>query len=389
MFRSNFQRTGFYTGGEIRQLPRIKWQTQKSLEISWRFSGLTVAEGIVCVYGSDRNLYGLDSETGRQLWAYQSDEKLYSSPVIYKGICYLCSLKLEGSLTELDLKAIDIRSGRKQWQFKLEFQPLSLLNSSVPPSPVVSEGVVYLGGTDGYLYGIDAASAELVWSFKTTKNMPLTPPALKDGNIYVASGDGYLYAVEIATEEQKWKYEIGGLNPFALSFPAIAKNLVFIIDSNNTLCALDLETRDRLWAFESGSSNLYAPAVAERVICIGGFDTPFYALEIDTGRALRTLETGDTKYRSSPIIAGDTVYLGGQGLLQAIDLNTGRELWQFTTPIPENPLLEPQFWMNKLAQQVLTTLTGASFSTEQFSTPIIYRGVIYVGCRNGYIYALD
>ncbi len=388
MFRSNFQRTGVYSVAEVRQLNGLKWQSKKLPENSIRCCGLTVAEGIVCVASRDRNLYALDPETGQQLWEYQLNEKFFSSPVICDGIIYVDSTQFNGTTTERYLRAIDVHSGRLQWQFKLDFQPLSLMSVSVPSSPVVSQGVVYMGGTDGKLYGIDVASGKLVWSFKTTKNMPLTPPALQDEIICVASGDGYVYAIEISTRQPKWKYEIGGLNPFSLSFPAITNQAIYIISSDNTLYALNLKTGKALWTFKGGNMPLYAPVITERAIYVGGFDTPFFALDIETGRTLFTFQTGDLKYRSNPVLAGNTIYIGGQGFLQALDLNTGEELWRFATPLPENVMLKPKFWISKLVQQILTKLTGAIFHTEKFSTPIIYKSVIYVGCRNGYVYAL-
>ena len=388
MFRSNFQRTGVYSASEARQFNRLKWRFQKSPSfLTWCF-GFATGEGIVCVANSDRNLYGLDSGTGKQLWTYQLGEKFFSSPAICDGIFYIISLKFNGEITDQYLRAIDIKSGRQLWQFKLEFQPSSLIYGSVPSSPVVSQGVVYIGGTDGYLYGIDISSAELVSSFKTTKNMPLTPPAVKDDIICVASGDGYLYAIELSTGQQKWQYEIGALKPFSPSFPAIANQSVYIISSDNTLHSLNLQTGELFWTFKDRSRCLYAPVINEKAIYVCGSNTSFYALDIGTGKTLWTFQTGDVKYLSSPVMAGDTIYIGGQGFLQALDLNTREEIWQFTTPLPENIMLEPQFLIGKLGEQILSKLTGATFRSEKFSTPIIYEGVIYVGCRNGYLYAL-
>ena len=388
MFRANFQRTGVYDTFEVRQLNGLKWRSRKSLDsFPWDFC-LSVSEDIVCVGDSDRNLYGLDTETGRELWKYQLGEKFFSSPIIYEGIIYVSSLNFNGSKTDRYLRAIDFKTGQKLWQFKLEFQPSSLIYGSVPSSPVVSKGVVYIGGTDGYLYGVDISSGELVSSFKTTKNMPLTPPALKDDIICVASGDGYLYAIELSTGQQKWQYEIGSLKPFNPSFPAIANQSVYIISSDNTLHSLNLQTGELLWTFKDRSRCLYAPVITEKAIYVCGSNTSFYALDIETGKTLWKFPTDDMKYLSSPVMAGDTIYIGGQGFLQALDLNTRKELWQFTTPLPENLMLEPQFLIGKLGERILSKLTGARFSTEKFLTPIIQAGVIYVGCKNGYLYAL-
>ena len=388
MFRSNFQRTGFCNTFEVRKLNGLKWRSRKSPDSLTWCSSFTVAEGIVCVGGKDRNLYGLDSETGQQLWTYQLEEKFLSSPVIFDGIIYVSSLKFNGTTTDQYLRAINLQSGQQLWQFKLEFQPSSLIYGSVPSSPVVSQGVVYIGGTDGNLYGINISSAELVWSFKTTKNTPLTPSALKNDVICVASGDGYLYAIELSTGQQKWKYEIGGLKPFYPSFPAIANQSVYIISSDNTLYSLNLQTGKLLWTFKDESIHLYAPVVTEQAIYVCGSNTSFYALNVVTGKTLWTFPIGDVKYLSSPVMTESTIYIGGQGFLQALDSNTREELWQFTTPLPENIILEPQFLIGKLGQEILSKITGATFSTEKFSTPVIYEGVIYVGCRNGYLYAL-
>jgi|GEM_PF-5749035 len=387
MFRSNFQRTGVYSTSELGQINELKWRFQKSPNfLTWCF-GFAAGEKIVCVANSDRNLYGLDSETGQQLWIYQLGEKFFSSPVICDGIIYVSSLKFDGAITDQYLRAIDIKSGQQLWQFKLEFQPSSLIYGSVPSSPVVFQGVVYIGGTDGYLYGIEISSGELVWSFKTTKNMPLTPPALENDIICVASGDGYLYAINLLTRQQKWKYKIGGLKPFSPSFPAITNHSVYIIGSDNILYCLNLQTGELLWTFKDKGMCLYAPVVTEKAIYICGSNTSLSALNIETGKTLWTFQN-DVKYLSSPVMVGETIYIGGQGFLQALDSNTREELWQFTTPSPENILLTPKFLIGKLGEEIVSKLTGATFRTEKFSTPIIYEGVIYVGCRNGYLYAL-
>lgn len=387
MFRSNFQRTGVYSASELRQINGLKWRSQKSPNFfTWCF-GFAVGEGIICVANSDRNLYGLDSATGQQLWIYHLGEKFFSSPIIYDGIVFVVSLKFNEAITDQYLRAIDIKSGQQLWHFKLEFQPSSLIYGSVPSSPVVSQGVVYIGGTNGYLYGVDIASGELVWSFKTTINTPLTPPALQNDIICIASGDGYLYAINLSTGQQKWKHEIGGLKPFSPSFPAISNQSVYIVSSDNTFYSLNLQTGELLWTFKDQGMCLYAPVVTKKAVYICGSNTPLSALNIETGKTMWAFKS-DEKYLSSPVMAGDIIYIGGQGFLKALDAGTRKELWQFSTPLPENIILEPQFLISKLGEQILSKLTGATFRTEKFTTPIIYEGVLYVGCRNGYLYAL-
>ena len=288
MFRANFQRTGVYNLSKVQQFDKLKWQCQKFPEISNRYLGLAVGEGIVCVASKDRNLYGLDANNGKELWRYQLSEKIFSSPLIYNGSFYVNSIQYNNSETNQYLRAVDVQSGEFRWQFKLDFHPLSLISTSIPSSPVISEGIIYIGGTDGILYGIDIGYGELVWSFKTTKNMPLTPPAVKDKIICVASADGYLYAIDIETKQQKWRYEIGGLNPFVFSFPGISNQAFYIISGDSTLYALKLQTGELLWSFKNDNISCSVSIITQNVVYVSGLNCSFLALDIETGEILFT-----------------------------------------------------------------------------------------------------
>jgi eukaryotic-like serine/threonine-protein kinase len=67
---------------------------------------------------------------------------------------------------------------------------------SISNSPVVANGVVYVGSEDHSLYALDAQSGKLLWSYKTG-NYILTSPAVVNGVVYIGSGDGRLYAFHL------------------------------------------------------------------------------------------------------------------------------------------------------------------------------------------------
>ena len=64
------------------------------------------------------------------------------------------------------------------------------------------------------------------------------------------------------------------------------------------------------------------------------------------------------------------------------------EIWRFNIPLPKNFTAILYFWFKKLGQKILIKLFRFTFNTENFSTPIIDRDLMYVCCKNGYIYAL-
>lgn len=399
MFRANFQRTGVYKTIGVRQLGGLKWKFQQPPEIASRMPGfhwrLTVGDGIVCAKspGDGENLYGLDSQTGQQIWRYQIGKGKKFFPLgIDNGVVYLGYRRLDSVTRDEYLIAVNVQTGQEKWQFKLPFQATTFSFESLVflSSPAVADGVVYIGGSDGNLYAVDASSGEFLWHFKTTKNMALTSPAIDEGILCVYSSDGYLYALDLTIRQQLWKFEIGALSSllFPSFTPAIAKGKVYITSGDNILYCLDIHSGDSLWTFKAANHLLYQPAVAEHILCVGSSEGLFYALDLDTAQPLWTFKTGDFRYWSSPVIADGIVYLGSEGFLQALNLETGEQLWQFQPPLPDQWVLDPPMFFYGLFNQFLKVFTGNTFNLEKFSSPVIADGILYVGCSNGYLYAL-
>ena len=102
---------------------------------------------------------------------------------------------------------------------------------------------------------------------------------------------------------------------------------------------------------------------------------------------------------SSPAVAGDVAYFGlMNGTLLAIDLKTGKQLWEFQTEVSRQ---NPGFFMN--ADKTLNSLmlfhgefeetvmgVERMFSLGSIaSSPLVMNGTVYFGSTDGYLYALD
>ena len=55
-------------------------------------------------------------------------------------------------------------------------------SGEVYSSPVVVEGVVYVGSVDDYVYALDAATGEMIWRFETD-GIVHSSPAVADGGL--------------------------------------------------------------------------------------------------------------------------------------------------------------------------------------------------------------
>ena len=61
-------------------------------------------------------------------------------------------------------------------------------------APVVRDGVVYAGSSNGNLYALEAASGELPWRYDTDSAINFSPIATGP-LVYMRVTDGYVYAI--------------------------------------------------------------------------------------------------------------------------------------------------------------------------------------------------
>jgi outer membrane protein assembly factor BamB len=113
-----------------------------------------------------------------------------------------------------------------KWKFKTEGWVFS--------SPAVSDGMVFFGSDDTYLYAVDIKTGQEKWKFKTEGRVE-SSPAVSDGMVFFGSSDHYLYAVNIKTGQEKWKFKTEGA---VESSPAVSDGMVFFGSVDHYLYAV-------------------------------------------------------------------------------------------------------------------------------------------------------
>jgi outer membrane protein assembly factor BamB len=165
-------------------------------------------------------------------------------------------------------------------------------------SPTVSDGVVYIGSSDGYLYAVDEATQATLWSdflglvFATpscggaaqgfTSTATVAPnPATGQMTVYDNAGNGWLYAIDAATGAVEWKalVDVPGRavnDYYSWGSPLVANGRVYVgissdcdeplvpagLVSFNQSTGGQLAWWDSLPAGEIGASVWSSPAVA-------------------------------------------------------------------------------------------------------------------------------
>lgn len=198
---------------------------------------------------------------------------------------------------------------------------------------------------------------------------------------YVGSGDGALLALDLETGRERWRANVG--SPIH-STPAVGGGFVFVAGRDGRISAFDSRTGEPRWTFETGvelplawgheSGDIYisSPALVDGRIYVGAGDGGVHALEAASGRQLWRASTGG-RVRSSPAVAGDMVYVGSMdGVVHALRAETGEVAWTYRT----------------LGAGLNSGDFGFDRRTIQ-SSPAVVDGVVYVGARDGFLYALD
>jgi len=286
-----------------------------------------IAQGIVYIC-SNLTIYALDASTGEKIWSC-SDAAFGSSPAVVDGIVYVCS---SGSVYALD--ALD---GSELWNY-----PLGGVASK--GTPVVYEGVVYVGGgpIDRGIYALDALTGEQIWSYTPEwyKNTPwVSAPAIVDGMLFYSTNHR-IYGLTLDNGTEVWHNVI-----HAESSPAVANGMVFLGSGifGNPLpscCAFDAKTGRQLWNYSAswGSavypevgevvffSSFSDPAVREGVVYFCSSDKNVYALDAATGELVWKYSTNNTKSSIvsdlvllSPVVGrGEVFVCSSDGVLYAI-----------------------------------------------------------------------
>jgi outer membrane protein assembly factor BamB len=229
------------------------------------FGAPAIANGLVYAASNDGHLYALALATGAVQWKAPTSS---TSEVVTvaDGLVYLGGLSV-------NFQAFDALTGRPVWSDRLRGNPAG---------SAVVDGVAYVGtsGAPPYkLYALDATTGTPIW-VQTIPDTAIThgimdTPAVSDGMVYVGTQDGYLYAVDAATGAFRWRFQTG--DSFFLASPVVANGVVYTGSKAGTIYALDARTGTELWSYTTEGGINGSPVIADGVVYVASFDKNLYA----------------------------------------------------------------------------------------------------------------
>ena len=159
------------------------------------------------------------------------------------------------------------------------------------------------------------------WKFKTGNAIEGTPIVV-DGVVYVGSADKHCYAVHLKTGQQKWKVPLGSA---VLASAAHRKDRVYVGTADGKLYCLNAADGSKVWTFEvEGTIKSGVNFHGENVL-LGSRDIPLYCIGPDGKKVWEFPIDGGSN--GTPTVVGDRTFVAGcDSVFHILDAKTGKEL---------------------------------------------------------------
>jgi outer membrane protein assembly factor BamB len=162
-------------------------------------------------------------------------------------------------------------------------------------------------------------------------------PVISGQTLYAASADGEVIAVERGTGDDLWETELdtslsGGVGVYGEG--------LFVGSSEGVVLKLDASDGSRVWGTQLRGEILSAPQSNGRIVVVQTYDGKLQGLDFATGAILWTYDSNvpvlTIRGTSTPVIDENRVYAGfANGRVLAFDIDTGAVLWEVRVAIPQ------------------------------------------------------
>ncbi|MBI4638098.1 MAG: PQQ-binding-like beta-propeller repeat protein [Candidatus Rokubacteria bacterium] len=296
-------------------LGELRWSV--NLRTTIQTSPAVGADGTIYIGADDWKLYAIAPPQGaspaRVKWRFETRGDMVSSPAVGPdGTIYFGSM--DGKVYALAEPGPGQREPRVRWTFSSRSSGKTGGFENAPA--LDGAGRLVIGGNDGLVYVLNAATGEKLWTFKSqfTEYAIFSSAALgPDGTVYIGPKDGFLYALRESkglfgtSGKAAWKYRIGTTIETS---PALAPDgTVYMGADNGRIYAIappaSGEAGRLLWEFQTKGTLISSPVIGpDGSLYSGSMDGRAYAFhDVKRGRSAQGPLSG-TWY--------GTVTLGGQ-----------------------------------------------------------------------------
>lgn len=207
------------------------------------------------------------------------------------------------------------------WKFDVK-------NGGFDGSPVIEDGVVYIGEGNGTLFALDLATGQEQWRFPKDDKESIGfigSAAIRNDLIYIGDLDGVLFCVD-KNGKEKWRFQVDA--PITSSVNFYQDKVIFGAEDAILYC-LEAATGKKIWEFETADEIRCMPTVVDNRAFVTGCDGVLHIVDIDKGEEIAGVNV-ESPTLASPAVLGDQVFFGsGQMGFLAVNWKQAKIDWRF------------------------------------------------------------
>ena len=280
-------------------------------------AGVGVGGGLVLV-GTDQGIvHALRQQDGSTAWKAKLDSEILASPVIEGNVVVARS----GDGKMYGLSSFD---GSREWTISRQLPRLTIRGDS---RPLLTQGIVIAGFSDGYLVALEAETGRSLWDFpisfaRGTNEIDRlsdidTNPLLVGDRIYLSSYQEVTHALDIRNQRIAWSTDVSSYH--SLSFDAA---FLYIADREGVVHQIDRASGEKSWS--QAGLRLFpvsAPIAVGPFVVLSEGDGSIYVIDKADGELIGRHSLGAKTIIGEPLIDGGTVYiLDSDGSLQSLSI---------------------------------------------------------------------
>lgn len=287
----------------------------------------------------------------------------YSGPTVAGGRVYVTDRITEPDQIERVL-CFQWQTGEKIWSHSYECKYDGIGYQAGPRASVlVDQERAYSLGAAGHLFCLDAATGNVLWGRDLRSEYKIRMPnwgiaaaPLVEGDLLIVQiggeGEACVVALDKINGEERWK-----ALPDAASYSAPividqAGRRVLVCWTGDRITGLDPQTGrlhwEHPWPWERWPIGIASPVVHDNLLLISDAHKGSALLELDREKPAARMRWHRRKEDlpdraalhcliSTPLVDGGHIYgADGRGVLRCLRLDTGEQLWEDRTAVPEN-----------------------------------------------------
>ena len=358
------------------QIPDLNWKFETDGKI---LSSAKFSDGLVYFGSNDHHFYAVESTTGSLKWKFKSKDIVKGAPIILRDLVFFES----GNI----FYALQKSSGEIKWKYN---PGDTLYHSQIDKyddhrsEPILHNDIIYVGGSNGHLYGFEASTGTIKLDISSDKNSPIrSTPFIKDDILFFGDWNGVLYAYELDKNQFKWRRKTFDFPKPYGTFGGISSGItefnrkIFFGARNHMFNVLDFDTGNLTWSYTSpeGGWMFGTPVVVDSTVYIGGSDNQsMHAFTTTTGSLLWKFNAGQNIMGKPLVTDKFVIFLSGNlynikelGNLYCISREDGSLVSKIPVPGPSisSPLRVNNDIIFGCFDGVLYSLTMPILKTEE------------------------